>query len=320
MQNEPYGYQYHRLLRGIPNYRWWKPLVLALLTVIFGFTLMVAAMGIIMVPMILSGGLNSIEAFELRILMMDTQDPLAIALSLVSLAVWIPAIILAAWSVGIKPVGRLWSVRFRMRWGLLASTFGWSLVVIAATQLPVMLYELFSTGTGIAFGEAAVPGYRVQPALISLLLILLLVPLQAAAEEMIFRGVFMQMLGSWFKNPVIPILVPSICFAMAHIYDIWGLLQVGLMGVTCAWLTWRTGGLEAAISLHIVNNLWVFLLLNSGVLGATSQAMTQSDGPAFISVIIQAVMLGLYALIVVKRFDAKRRREFAARPVAGVIA
>ncbi|MGO3678469.1 MAG: CPBP family intramembrane glutamic endopeptidase, partial [Microbacteriaceae bacterium] len=78
MQQEPYGYQYHRLFRGMPNYRWWKPLVFAFLAVTFGFTLQVAVTGLAMAPFIAAGDVSSILSIESRIMALDTQDPFAI--------------------------------------------------------------------------------------------------------------------------------------------------------------------------------------------------------------------------------------------------
>src|SRR5699024_10748913 len=140
----------------------------------------------------------------------------------------IPAIILAALASGIKPVGLLWSIEFRIRWRLLAVTAGWAAAAFAITQLVAILIELMiSTGAGEA--PTVSPGFRWDLALTSRLLALIIVPFQAAAEELMFRGAMMQVLGAWIKNPIIPILLPSVLFALAHIYDPWGMAQVGLM-------------------------------------------------------------------------------------------
>ena len=105
------------------------------------------------------------------------------------------------------------------------------------------------------------------PSSVSALVILLLVPFQAAAEEYVFRGILMQSLGAWVRWAPLAIVLPTVLFAFGHIYDIWGLLDVAAFGLAAAWITWRTGGLEAGIVMHTVNNVVLFLLLASGVLG-----------------------------------------------------
>lgn len=295
---EPQHLPYHRLLRGMPKYRWWKPAVFVVLTAVFGFTLTQIVGLIGMIPVLLTEGFEGILAIEERLLQLDTQDPLALAIALVSLAVWIPAIIFAAWAMGVKPLGRLWSVSFKIRWGFLLRTLGPALLSLLVMQTFGILYGLV-----VAPVEAAPEmgsNFDTNAALISLVLVLVLVPLQATAEEFMFRGALMQVLGAWIKNPVIPIVVPSLLFALAHLYDPWALVQVGAMGIVAGWLTWRTGGLEAAISIHVVNNLVSFLFMLSGTTGETGQP--RETGADLVSVLIQAVTLALYAWLVLMIF------------------
>ena len=104
-------------------------------------------------------------------------------------------------------------------------------------------------------------------------------PFQAAAEEYVFRGILMQTLGAWVRWAPLAIVLPTVLFAFGHIYDVWGLLDVAAFGLAAAWITWRTGGLEAGIVMHTVNNVVLFLLLASGVLGGT--AVTSDGGSPF---------------------------------------
>jgi membrane protease YdiL (CAAX protease family) len=116
-------------------------------------------------------------------------------------------------------------------------------------------------------GAMEEPGTPVPAATwpITLVIVLLLVPVQAAAEEYIFRGYLMQSIGRWLRHPAFAILLPVPLFVLGHGYDLLGQIGVGLFAVAAGWLTWRTGGLEAAIALHVVNNLSAFLLSLVGV-------------------------------------------------------
>jgi hypothetical protein len=62
-------------------------------------------------------------------------------------------------------------------------------------------------------------------------------------------------IGRWLRHPAFAILLPVPLFVLGHGYDLLGQIGVGLFAVAAGWLTWRTGGLEAAIALHVVNNL-----------------------------------------------------------------
>lgn len=292
--------EYHRLLRGVQNYRWWKPLLLLLLSgVYFGiFTIIVS---VAFLPLLLQNPdyLNGVTTGTGAAL--DTQVPVSVLLSLVSIIIMIPAVILAMLTLNMRPNGRVWSVAARIRWGLLGRL---SLVALLA----VVVMNVAAIGLEIALNPAslnepaptaAAADFDWTAAWTSLVIVILLVPLQATAEEVVFRGLFMQVLGSWLKSPWFGILIPSIGFALAHIYDIWGLLSVGLLGVVAAWLTWRTGGLEAAIAIHIVNNLIAFGFMTFNVGGETAQ-VEQTGGVG--SLIGSVVGYALFIWLVIRVF------------------
>src|SRR5690606_4697924 len=125
-------------------------------------------------------------------------------------------------------------------------------------------------------------------------LTILLVPLQATAEEYVFRGYLMQAIGQWLRHPAWAILLPVPLFMAGHLYDVWGLLDVGVFAVFAGWLTWRTGGLEAAIVAHVVNNLLIFLV---AAFGAVDINATDGDP---LGVLVTALTLGLFSRWVVK--------------------
>ena len=63
-----------------------------------------------------------------------------------------------------------------------------------------------------------------------LLVSLIQVPLQCIAEEYVFRSFFLQTFGSWFKIPVLAIVLQSIVFTVIHGYDDIGLIEIFVCG------------------------------------------------------------------------------------------
>jgi membrane protease YdiL (CAAX protease family) len=94
--------------------------------------------------------------------------------------------------------------------------------------------------------------------------VLLVIPLQAAAEEFLFRGSLMQALGAWVRPAGFAILLSSVAFGLAHGLPLPGFVAITAFGLVLAWVTVRTGGLEAAIAPHQVNNVSYFLLEAAG--------------------------------------------------------
>lgn len=83
-------------------------------------------------------------------------------------------------------------------------------------------------------------------------------------EELMFRGVLF--LGIVRRlGPLPAAIISSLLFAVVHTqYDAWEIVSVGIFGMACCWLTWRTGSIKSSIVLHMIYNglvtAWVYVL------------------------------------------------------------
>ena len=93
-----------------------------------------------------------------------------------------------------------------------------------------------------------------------LLVVLLLTPLQAAAEEYAFRGYLLQAFGGFVRHPAFAVGLSSLLFAFAHGFgqDIPIFFDRLAFGVVAGTLVIVTGGLEAGIAMHVLNNWLAF--------------------------------------------------------------
>ena len=93
-----------------------------------------------------------------------------------------------------------------------------------------------------------------------LLVIVILTPLQAAGEEFAFRGYLMQAFGGLFSSPVIAVALSSVLFALAHglAQDLPVFVDRLAFGLVAGALVVLTGGLEAAIAMHVLNNFLAY--------------------------------------------------------------
>ncbi len=165
----------------------------------------------------------------------------------VGLGLLIPATMLLTWAVTGQRPRWLSSVVGGLRWR-------WMLTVAAALA-PIWLVML-ALGLASSWRDLT-PG---PDTLVLAIGVLLTQPFQAAGEEYLFRGLFARGVGSFFRNSRVALavaaIIPSLGFMLAHSAgDPWLNLFYLLFGLAAAWMTWRTGGLEAAIALHVVNNL-----------------------------------------------------------------
>jgi membrane protease YdiL (CAAX protease family) len=297
---------YHRLFRTARAYAWWRPLVAVAVFVAF-FLVSQVIVGVVWVIVLLASGaglsgLTSIP--ELTMQLTDVSNPLSLFLLLGSVAIMLPLVPLAMLCAGLRPVGLRHSVAFRIRWR-------WMLWC----TIPALVITILSTGLSFL---GPILGMPIEPvpvdagrfALLTVLIIVL-VPLQSAAEEYVFRGLIMQTLGAWVRSPWVGIIVSTVIFTVGHTqYEIWGLLSVGVMGLGFAIVVWRTGGLEAGIAFHVVNNVVALLLLASGALGTT---VMSSEGSDPLAPIVQAVFTAGFVVWV--EFAARRQGISRVRPL-----
>ena len=112
-----------------------------------------------------------------------------------------------------------------------------------------------------------------------LVVIMLTSPLQATAEEVFFRGYLMQALGSLVAQPWFGVVVSAVVFALLHGTQNLPLFLDRLgFGLLAAVLVWRTGGLEAGIAAHIINNVFAYVLAGLTTSVAEIRAIPRSAG------------------------------------------
>lgn len=243
------GLAFHRLVFARRRSGWWTPLVTGLLAFVIYIVVTVVITVAFVVVALASGADIMADLEDLAVNPgFDLTDPFFVTLLLGTIALMLPSYVVASLIVNGPRLGLISSAAGRLRWR-------WMLLCGAiAAVISVVL-----TGLSLLIPSESAGAPAENPLwLATLIVVILLVPVQSAAEEYVFRGYLMQAIGRWLRHPAFAILLPVPLFVLGHLYDPLGQLGVGLFAVAAGWLTWRTGGLEAAIALHVVNNLSAF--------------------------------------------------------------
>ena len=200
-------------------------------------------------------GSDDIQNDVERILDTDHVTPGGLAYLNVSLAAAIPVAILIALALHRLRPGWLASVTGRMRWRWLLVCLGLSVVALIATLVVSAFLPAQSDGAELSGSlNDWTPEVRNF-----LLVIVFLTPLQAAGEEYAFRGYLTQAFGGLFRNRAAAVLAPALLFALAHgAQDLPIFFDRFAFGVVAGILVIATGGLEAGIAMHVLNNFLAF--------------------------------------------------------------
>lgn len=241
----------------------------------------IVALVLLMLGMLVFAGIFGVAAFGIEFAvrgeMPAGMTPFAMAGGMLALAALTPwSMLLQKWLFKVPAVS-LHSVVARFRWDV----FGRSVAILIPlwALLQVVYPSLLPQPTA---------EYASSDALAFVVITLTLVPLQSMGEEYAFRGLAFRIAASWGRGPqaglVIGLVVSSLLFMVAHFaLDPWLNLYYFTFGAALCLITWRTGGLEAAVVLHAVNNVVAFVLgvalrhdLNAGFdrsVGAASPVM-----------------------------------------------
>jgi len=286
--------QYHELHRvGRPGI--WRSLLGSVLLLLLVFVLVPLVAGLAAFALLLAAGRTTTEAAATLDVTAEAT-PTGLALLNVVIAAAIPATWAVTWWLHRLKPRWVSSVAPRIRWRYLLACLGVSVVALLASLGVGLLLPL-------APGEAPVGEVNEFTARTRdfLLVILLLTPLQAAGEEYLFRGYLTQAFGSlvWSRrvSQALAVLGPALIFALFHglSQDVPVFFDRFAFGVVAGILVIRTGGLEAGIAMHVLNNFLAFgLALAFGDLTSALNATGGSSWWMILTTLTQSlVYLGL---------------------------
>ena len=282
---------YHRLSHVNPRARWFTPVLEGLLIAgIYFVLLLMVSFALLAFAVMLRVPYDYLTDLQ-RIYANVFKTPLVFIALLITIIPVIPAIFIARLITNFKPLGLIHSIAGRMRWSYLGVFLGFGFLIFG------LYYVGFATLDGSLTTQNSVHPLNSGMFWLYIVLILLIVPFQCYAEELLFRGYLMQ-------NPAWAIIIPAPIFMVLHGYGLWGLLSVLTMALIAGFLCWYTGGLEAGIGLHIANNVSIFIF---GLLGLEDPfgAVREEQPLDFVQALI--LQLAFAGLVCMYTYRQKRK-------------
>lgn len=252
--DEPVEYHLvHRL--GRPGV--WRPIVGVVALAVGAFLLVPIALIVPLMAGYIAHGGDWWQRLSDDINTAKHVTPVGLAYLNAVLAAAIPLVMLTTWVVhGLRP-GWVASVAPRMRWRFFAACLGLALLTLVATLLVGAFLPADAAADGTAVGGHL--NAFTSTTRDFLLVVLLLTPLQAAGEEYLFRGYLTQAFGGIFRRRWVAVLIPAVLFALAHGAQSAPVFVDRLaFGLVAGYLVIATGGLEAGIAMHVLNNFLAF--------------------------------------------------------------
>ncbi|MEZ4773075.1 MAG: type II CAAX endopeptidase family protein [Bacteroidia bacterium] len=147
----------------------------------------------------------------------------------------------------------------------------------------------------------------------SLLVVLLLIPLQTSLEELVFRGYLLQGFGLWFKRPWATVLLSSVLFGLMHIANPeigefgYGILLYYIgFGVIMAVITVMDERMEIALGVHAGNNIYGATVVTfSGSALQTPTLFTIGEYHVGLMVVVSLIASAIFIIIMMRKYDWK---------------
>lgn len=150
--------------------------------------------------------------------------------------------------------------------------------------------------------------------LLSLAVIALIVfPIQASFEEVFFRGYLLQALGLLSEKPLLVLIMNSLIFAGLHwwngsnpVTSLSIVISAFIIGLMLGLITLADDGIELAVGIHIINNLYVSLIHNSpdsGIGNLPSLVVTPPNPYLSPIILLVAVLIVIFILFRDRRED-----------------
>ena len=203
---------------------------------------------------------------------------------------------------GVHRVRPRWlsSVQPKIRWPFLLV----SLLVALVALVGVVLLSL---------PVRPLPAWSPQPGFLSFLAVIIFTsPLQAMAEEIFFRGYLLQALGSLLARPWFGVVASAVVFAALHGGQNAALfVDRLLLGLLAGILVWRTGGLEAAMAAHVINNVYTYLVAGLTTSVAAARAVQVTSWTDAALDVAGLAVFAAAALWVARRMRVRTRVDLA---------
>ncbi len=236
--------------RTFEGYRWYKPILIG----ISAFIIYIILITITIMALLNSNPMIFTQVALNKSSVFDFSNPIAIIGSL-SVILIIPSIYIPSKLFRERPFS-----------SYLSSKGGWDWnIFIKSLVITLIVFAIFSIIQIVIMGNPLNNKFTI----LTFLLCIIFTSFQCFSEEYLFRAFIMQTFGSWFKIPIIAIIIQAILFVLMHGYNQLGLIVIFIIGLSFGLITWYTKGLEVSSVMHAVSDISSFLLNGLGFTTAT---------------------------------------------------
>lgn len=274
----------------------WYLYLLSVFVILFGWQIL-GVIPLLIVAVIYSSDINEFKtALATNFSSLEIDKNLYLFLILFTFFVGLLALLFSIKKIHKRSILSLVTSRKKIDWG--RYVFAFSLLLIVLTLL--IGIELITKPENFIFNFKPIPFFTL------LLVSLVMLPIQTACEELIFRGYFMQALGALVKNRWFPLVVTSVLFGLLHglnpeVEKMGSIVMIFYIGTGLFFgiTTLMDEGTEIALGLHAANNVASALFITTDWSALQTDAMYIDTSEPDISWLMFMPVFVLYPILLI---------------------
>ncbi|RLL48316.1 CPBP family intramembrane metalloprotease [Oceanobacillus piezotolerans] len=216
-------------------------------------------------------------------------------------------------------LGCWFSVRFVLKRGFKSlitpyERINWRRIIFGFSVFFILLFIIQVITMIFQFGSYSFNIVDWKSYLLLIIAAIILIPIQTTSEELFFRGLLLQWLAKFTKNPIILAIIVGAIFGSLHFFNPemsygWIIaLDYLFSGFILTYITAKTNSLELAIGAHAANNIFVCLFItteNNVMGGIPSMFLVETVNP-YLVVTIDILLYAIFCFIILRKVDSKK--------------
>lgn len=274
----------------------WYLYLLSVFVILFGWQIL-GVIPLLIVAVIYSSDINEFKAaLSTNFSSLEIDKNLYLFLILFTFFVGLLALLFSVKKIHKRSILSLVTSRKKIDW----SRYGFAFLLLLSVLALLIGIELITKPENFIFNFKPIPFFTL------LLVSLVMLPIQTACEELIFRGYFMQALGALVKNRWFPLVVTSVLFGLLHglnpeVEKMGSIVMIFYIGTGLFFgiTTLMDEGTEIALGLHAANNVASALFITTDWSALQTDAMYIDTSEPDISWLMFMPVFVLYPILLI---------------------
>lgn len=282
---------------------WWRYLVLILISFVGGAQIIGAIpFGIVAVFKSMQLGINPTSENIMNLKLLEIDQNFGLFMLMIPFVVGLFTLLLLYKPFHKRSYKSVFSGYDKIRWGRFFSAAG----IWAGFMAIYLIIDYYLNPGDFQLN------FNLSSFIPLVIVTLIMIPIQASYEEVLFRGYLAQGIGTLTKNKLLAIIIPALLFGLMHIinpevekYGFWLVMpQYITFGLVFGLISVLDDGIELAMGAHTANNAFLSLFITSDASALQTPAVFVNNNMDPVKDLIVMVLISIVFILTLSKLYA----------------